>query len=87
MKELVEFKTPAFLLVVNYATCLVLRDAHIDVLHGIINIPSNKNEVALTLVEGSIWRFLEAKLAVGLERMTTLTLCFTMIVFILMIYS
>ena len=46
-----------------------------------------KKEAALTFVEGSIWRFLEAKLAVGLERMTTLTLCFTMIVFILMIYS
>ena len=34
MKELIEFKTPAFLLVVNHATCLVLGDAHIDVLHG-----------------------------------------------------
>ena len=34
MKELIEFKTPAFLLVVNHSTCLVLRDANIDVLHG-----------------------------------------------------
>jgi hypothetical protein len=42
MKELVEFKTPAFLLVVNHATRLVLRDAHIDVLHRIINIPSHR---------------------------------------------
>ena len=42
MKELIEFKTPAFLLVVNHATCLVLRDAHIDVLHGIISLASHR---------------------------------------------
>ena len=40
MKELIEFKTPAFLLVVDHTTCLILRDAQIDVLHSIINLPS-----------------------------------------------
>ena len=42
MKELVKFKTPAFLLIVNHSTCLVLRDAHIDVLHQIIKISSHQ---------------------------------------------
>jgi hypothetical protein len=43
---------------------------------------NTSEEAVLTPVRGSSLMFLEAKLAVGLARITTLTACFTMIAYL-----
>ena len=75
MEDLVELEAPGLLLIVHDTPMLIFRYVHIYVLQA------SRLYTSLTLVFVSIWRFFEAKLAVGLVLMTTLTLCFTIYIY------